>query len=215
MNDMPHSCYTPGKGLPETIVDFFLWRARQHTQDQHIWIPPIEWGQALTHDTDTNVRHLGTTSLQRAPAEKDHTADRSHPEQGKQGTAPSGDTALRAAGLRTPQRRTPPPPTDSGQPPPEVWCTVLERRHYYVVAATAASPGPQWVIQGTDSMLAPGAAPPGAIGEPTTRSTWDWPCSACPSGSSAPSHPQGPLKQAQAEGIIVSWGNLNVHVMKE
>ena len=33
---------TPGKGLHETIVDLVLWRARQHTQDQHIWIPPIE-----------------------------------------------------------------------------------------------------------------------------------------------------------------------------
>ena len=38
-----------------------------------------------------------------------------------------------------------------------VWCTVLERGHYYVVAATATSPGPQWLVKGTDTMLAPGA----------------------------------------------------------
>ena len=60
-----------------------------------------------------------------------------------------------------------PPPTDSDRPPPEVWCTVLERGHYYVVAATATSPGPQWVIKGTDTMLAPAAVPPEAIGDPT------------------------------------------------
>ena len=45
----------PGNGLHEAIVDLVLWRARKHTQGQHIWIPPIEWGQALTHDTDINV----------------------------------------------------------------------------------------------------------------------------------------------------------------
>ena len=33
---------------------------------------------------------------------------------------------------------------------------------------TAPSPGPQWVIRGTDTMLAPGTAPAGAIGDPTT-----------------------------------------------
>ena len=48
---------TPGQGLHEAIVDLVLWRARKHTQGQHIWIPPIEWGQALTHDTDINVTH--------------------------------------------------------------------------------------------------------------------------------------------------------------
>ena len=46
---------TPGNGLHEAIVDLVLWRARQHTQGQHVWTPPIEWGQALTHDTATNV----------------------------------------------------------------------------------------------------------------------------------------------------------------
>ena len=44
-------------------MDLVLWRARQHTQDQHIWIPPIERGQALTHDTGTNVTCGGTTRL--------------------------------------------------------------------------------------------------------------------------------------------------------
>ena len=75
---------------------------------------------------------------------------------------------LRAAGLRTPDDDLTPPPTDSDYPPPEVWCTVLERGHYYVVAATATSPGPQWLFKGTDTMLGPGAAPPGAVGDPTT-----------------------------------------------
>ena len=68
------------------------------------------------------------------------------------------------------------------------------------------SPGPQWLVKGTDTMLAQGAAPPGAVGDPTTphrvlrgvlqpgdkpparpwpkspqgrrATTWDWPCSA-------------------------------------
>ena len=134
---------TPGNGLHEAIVDLILWRVRQHSQGQHVWIPPIEWGQALTHDTDTNVTRQGTIRLRRAPAKKDHPADPNHPEQWEQATAPNSDTALRAAGLRTPDDNLPPPPIDSDQPPPEVWCTVLERGHYYVVAATPTSPGPQ------------------------------------------------------------------------
>ena len=32
---------TPGNSLHETIVDLVLWRARKHTQGQHVWIPPI------------------------------------------------------------------------------------------------------------------------------------------------------------------------------
>ena len=67
-----------------------------------------------------------------------------------------------------PQGRPPPPPTDSNHPLPEVWCTVLRRGHYYVVAATATSPGPQWLVKGTDTMVAPAAAPPGPVGDPTT-----------------------------------------------
>ena len=211
---------TPGNGLPETIVDLVLWPARQHAQGQHVWIPPIKWGQALTHDTDTNVTRQGTIRLQRAPAERDHPADRNHSEQLEQATAPTCDTALRAAGLRTPEDDLPPPPTDSDHPLPEVWCTVLERGHYYVVAATATSRGPQWLVKGTDTMLAPGTAPPGAVGDPTTPHrvlrgllkpgnkhlaralaqitsgqagyTGDWPCSAWPNGSSAAGHPLGP-----------------------
>ena len=54
---------TPGNGLHETIVDLVLWRARQHAQGQHVWICPIEWGQGLTHDTDTNVTRRGTIRL--------------------------------------------------------------------------------------------------------------------------------------------------------
>ena len=78
---------------------------------------------------------------------------------------------------RPPRRRPPhprrqpppPPPTDGDHPPPEVWVTVIERVHYYVIAATATSPGPQWLVKGTDTMLAPGTAPPGAVGDPTTQ----------------------------------------------
>ena len=86
----------------------------------------------------------------------------------KQACAPTRNTALRAAGLRTPDDNLPPRTTDSDHPQPEVWCTVLEHGHYYVVAATATSPGPQWLVQGTDTMLAPGTAQPGAVGDPTT-----------------------------------------------
>ena len=46
---------TPGNGLQETIVDLVLWRDRQHAEGQHVWMPPIEWDQALTHDIDTNL----------------------------------------------------------------------------------------------------------------------------------------------------------------
>ena len=67
-----------------------------------------------------------------------------------------------------PPMTTPPPPRDSDHPPPQVWCTVLEPGHYYVVAPTATSSGPQLVIKGTNTMLAPGAATPGAVGDSTT-----------------------------------------------
>ena len=66
---------TPGSGLHEAIVDLILWRARKHTQGQHVWIPPIELGQALTHDTAVNVTRQGTVHIRRAPAETDHPAD--------------------------------------------------------------------------------------------------------------------------------------------
>ena len=38
-----------------------------------------------------------------------------------------------------------------------------------MIAAKATSPGPQWLIQGTDTMYAPETAPPGAVGDPTTQ----------------------------------------------
>ena len=101
-------------------MDLVLWRARKHTQGQHVWIPPIEWGQALTHYTDVNVTRRGTVRLRRAPAEKDHPADPNRLEQWEQATAPTRDTALCAAGLRTPDDDPPPSPTDSDHPPPEV-----------------------------------------------------------------------------------------------
>ena len=69
---------------------------------------------------------------------------------------------------RHPRRRPPPlQTTASDQPPPEVWCTVLERGHNYVVSA-AASDGPQWVIKGTNTMLAARTTPPRVRGEPAT-----------------------------------------------
>ena len=99
----------PSNGLHEAIVDLVLWRARKHTQGQHVWISPIEWGQALTHDTDINVTCQGTVSLRQAPAERDHPAGPNRPEQWEQATAPTRDTALRAAGLRTPDDELSPP----------------------------------------------------------------------------------------------------------
>ena len=72
---------TPGNGLHEAVVDLLLWRARQHAHGQHLSNPPMEWGQGLTHDTDTNVTHRGTIRLQRAPDKNDHPADPNHPEQ--------------------------------------------------------------------------------------------------------------------------------------
>ena len=82
---------TPGNGLHETIVDLVIWRARRHALGQHVWIPPVEWGQALTHDTDTNVTRRGIISLRRAPAENDHQADPNHPEQWEQATEAGSD----------------------------------------------------------------------------------------------------------------------------
>ena len=93
---------------------------------------------------------------------------RTSPQQWEQTTVPARDKALRAADLRTPDDDLLPPPTDSGHPPPVVWCTVLELGHYYVVAATATSPGPQLLVKGSDTVLTPGAAPPGSVGDPTT-----------------------------------------------
>ena len=38
-----------------------------------------------------------------------------------------------------------------------------------MIAAKATARGPQWLVKGTDTMLAPGTAPPGAVGDPTTQ----------------------------------------------
>ena len=160
---------TLGGGLHEAIVDLILWRARKHTQGQHVWIPPIQWGQTLTHNTGINVTRRGIVRLRRAPVGTDHPADLNRRGQWEQATAPTRDTALRAAGLSTQDDNLPPPSTDSDHPSPEVWVTVLERGHYYVIAATATSPDPQWLVKGTDTMFAPGTAPPGAVGDPTTQ----------------------------------------------
>ena len=106
-----------------------LWRARKHTRGQHIWIPPIEWGQALTHDTGINVTHQGTVRLRRAPAETDHPADPNRPEQWEQATAPNRDTALRAAGLRTPD----------DDPPPHLQTVTTPRRRSGLQSSSAAT----------------------------------------------------------------------------
>ena len=62
----PWDLTTPGNGLHEAIVDLVLWRARKYVWIQHVWIPPNEWGQALTHDTDINATRRGTVRLRQA-----------------------------------------------------------------------------------------------------------------------------------------------------
>ena len=166
------------------------------------------------------------------------------------GHAPTRGTALRAASLRIPDDDLPPQPTDSGLPPPKVWVTVLERGDFYVMGATATSSGPQWLLKGTNTMLAPGVALPGAVGDLITphrvfrgvpkagidlqpapwpkspqggrATTWDWPCSASPNGSSTTGHPRGPcppfgpsppptqkFRQAQTRGRTPAPGHSN------
>ena len=160
---------TPGNGLHEAIVDLVLWRARKHTQGQHVWIPPIEWGQALTHDTDIKSRVEGPYAYDGPQRKRTTQWTRTARSSGNRPTHQPA-TPPSAPPASAPQTTTPPPPpADSDHPPPEVWFTVLERGHYYVIAATATSPGPQWLVKGTDTMLAPGTAPPGAVGDPTTQ----------------------------------------------
>ena len=165
----PRALTTPGNGLHEAIVDLVLWRARQHAQGQHVWILPIDRGQALTLDTDTNVRPRGTiaydepqrrTTTQRTRTTRNNGNRPPH----QPATPPSAPLAF------APQTTTSLPHLQTATTPlTEVWVTVLECGHYYVVAATATPPGPQWLFKGTDTMLAPGAAPPGAVGDLTTR----------------------------------------------
>ena len=59
-----HPRQRPPRGHRRTV----LWRARKQTEGQHLWIAPIEWGQALTHDTGISVTCRGTVHLRRAPA---------------------------------------------------------------------------------------------------------------------------------------------------
>ena len=159
---------TPSNGLHEAIVDVVLWRARQHAQGQHIWIPLIEWGQALTHEPKPTSYVEGPHAYDEPQRRRTTQQTRTAQNNGNR-SAPTRDTTLRAASLRTADNDLPRQPTESDHPPPEVWCTVLERGHYYVVAATATSSGPQWLVKGTDTMLAPGPAPPKAVGDPTTQ----------------------------------------------
>ena len=91
-------------------------------------MPPIERGQALTHDTDMNVTRRGTVRLRRAPAEKDHSADPNLPEQWEQATAPTRDTALRAVGLRTPD-----------DPPPHLQTVTTPRRRSWLQSLSAGT----------------------------------------------------------------------------
>ena len=101
---------TPGHGLHETIVDLVLWRARKHTQGQHVWIPPIQVGPG----PDTRHRHQRHASRDRTPTTgpsgEGLASGPEPPRAVGTGTAPTRDTALRAAGLRTPDD-DPPPPT--------------------------------------------------------------------------------------------------------
>ena len=119
----------PGKGLHEAMVDLVLWRARQHAQGQHVWIPPVEWSQALTHDTDTNVTRRGTTRLRRAPAEKHHPADPNHPEQWEQATGHS------ATPPSVPPASAPPTTTS----PPHLQTATTPRRRSGVQSSSAGT----------------------------------------------------------------------------
>ena len=159
---------TPGKGLHEAIVDLVLWRARQHAQGQQVWIPPIEWGQALTHDTDTNVTGRGTTRLRQAPAERDRPADPNHPEQWEQATAPTRDTALRAAGLRIPYDDLP-PRTYRQRPSPAGGLAYSPRARALLRSGRHSNiPRPTMARQRDRHHARPGAAPPGTVGDSTT-----------------------------------------------
>ena len=112
----------------------------------------------------------------------------------------------------------PPQTTDSDHPQPEVWCTVLERGHYYIVSAAAASPGPQGVIRGTDTMLITGTARPRAIGDPTNpaQGPQGRPPAEVPSHSPrpGPNHLRGgglPPETSHALPIPVDQAPLAVH----
>ena len=152
--------------------------------------------------------------------EKDQPADQSHPKQWEPATAPTRDTALRSAGLRIPDD-DPLPPIYRQRPPPAGDLVYSPRAQALLRSVCRSSvPRPTMGHQRTNTMIAPGATPPGAIGDPTTlhkvlrgvlqrgtkpwpspwpksprgkrATTWDWPCSSCPSGSSAAGRPQGP-----------------------
>ena len=108
---------TPGNGLHQAIMDLVVWRARKHTQGQHVWIPPIQWGQALTHDTDINVTRRETVRLRRALAEKDHPAD---PTARSSGNRPGHQPATppSAPPAPAPQTTTSPPHLQTVTTPP-------------------------------------------------------------------------------------------------
>ena len=107
-------------------MDLVLWRARGHTQNQRIWIPSIEWTQALTHDTDT-YSHKETTRLQRAPAEKDHQQTRSTK---KNGSRPLHPTA-------TPPSAPAAPTAPTTTPPPHLQTASRPRRRSGVQSSSA------------------------------------------------------------------------------
>ena len=123
-------------------------------------------------------------------------------------TAPTRDTALCARDDNLPPPAYRQRPTHAGGlvHSPRARALLRSGRHSNV-------PGPQRVVKGTDTMPAPGAAPPDAKGDPTTphkvlrgvlqpgdqapartlaqiSSGRDRPSSACPSGSSASCRPQ-------------------------
>ena len=66
-------------------------------------------------------------------------------------------------------RRRPPSPTDRQLPPPAGGLGYSPRARALLRSGRYNNvPSPQWLVKGTYTMLAPGAAPPGAIGDPTT-----------------------------------------------
>ena len=146
-------------------MDLVLWRACQHTQHQRIWIPSTDWGQALTHDTDTYTNG-GSTRLQQAHA----LADPNNPEKWEQASAPDPDTALRATSLHTPGDDLPPP--NFGQRAAPAGGLVYRPQTRTLLRSVRSIPRPTTKCpmgpQGLHTMLARGTTRPRAVREPAT-----------------------------------------------
>ena len=76
----PQRPHHPRAGPPRGHRGPLALGARLQVQNQHLWIPPIEWTQTLTHETNTYTNKKNT-HLRRALTEKDHLADPEHAEE--------------------------------------------------------------------------------------------------------------------------------------